>query len=368
MDRDGRRLTRIVHLVPAAFGGDGVTGGAERYVWELARAMAERVPTRLVTFGPRTGKFRAGELDVRVVGRPWAVRGNALNPFSIRLLSHLGDASVIHCHQTHVLASSFAAAFARATGKRVVTTDLGGGGWDISGYLSTRRWYHRHLHISEYSRTVYGMASDPRAGVIWGGVDARTFHPSDEAPPSDAPILFVGRMLPHKGVDTLIDAVDSDWPLELVGKPYSPRYLVDLRRKAIGKTVTFRHDADDAALVRSYRRASVVVLPSVYRTCYGDTTDVPELLGQTLLEAMACGKPCIATRVASLPEVVADGETGFLVPPNDPAALREKLDWLRNHPADAVRMGEAGRRRVLDHFTWPATVERCLAAYATAGR
>ena len=141
------RVFPVVHVVPALFGEGGVVGGAERYAWELARAMSEQVPTRLVTFGPRAGRFRAGELDVRVVGRPWAVRGNALNPFSIRLLSHLGDASVIHCHQTHVLASSTAAAFARATGKRVVTTDLGGGGWDISGYLSTQRWYHHHLRL-----------------------------------------------------------------------------------------------------------------------------------------------------------------------------------------------------------------------------
>ena len=72
-----------------------------------------------------------------------------------------------------------------------------------------------------------------------------------------------------------------------------------------------------------------VVLPSVYRTDEGYETLVPELLGQTLLEGMACGTPAICTDVASMPEVVDHGVTGFVVPPNDPAGLGERLSWLR---------------------------------------
>src|SRR5204863_5377575 len=96
----------------------------------------------------------------------------------------------------------------------------------------------------------------------------------------------------------------------------------------------------------------------------GLTQPVPELLGQTPLEAMACGTPAIVTNVASLPEVVADGETGFVVPPNDPTALREKIRWLLDRPAEVERMGAAGRRRVLEHFSWDAVARRCLTAYS----
>jgi glycosyltransferase involved in cell wall biosynthesis len=78
---------------------------------------------------------------------------------------------------------------------------------------------------------------------------------------------------------------------------------------------------------------------------------------------MACGTPAVCTDVASMPEVVADGVTGFVVPPNDPGGLREKLRWLRAHPAEAVEMGKAARRRVLERFTWPAVVRRCLETY-----
>jgi glycosyltransferase involved in cell wall biosynthesis len=135
---------------------------------------------------------------------------------------------------------------------------------------------------------------------------------------------------------------------------------------AAGKRVTFRHDCDDAELVQAYRGALCVVLPSVYRTIYGDETRVPELLGQTLLEGMACERPVICTRVASMPEIVEDGVCGFIVPPNDPVAIAERLGWLRDHPAEAAAMGAAARQRVLEKFTWPQVVRRCLELYAGA--
>jgi glycosyltransferase involved in cell wall biosynthesis len=107
-----------------------------------------------------------------------------------------------------------------------------------------------------------------------------------------------------------------------------------------------------------------VVLPSVYKTMYGEETSAPELLGQTLLEGMACGTPAICTDVASMPELVLDGVTGFVVPARDAATLGQKLRWLGEHPREAQRMGRAARERVLEKFTWPKVVERCLEIYA----
>jgi glycosyltransferase involved in cell wall biosynthesis len=362
------RQPRVVHLVPALFSldGGGVVGGGERYAFELARFMAREVPTRLVTFAERGRRFRVGDLEVCALGNPWLVRGQKANPFAPGLVRELLRADVIHCHQQHVVASTFAALAGRLTGRRVFVTDLGGGAWDVSCYVPTDRWYHGHLHISEYSRKVYDHDDRPWARVILGGVDTDKFSP-DPAAGRDGSVLYVGRLLPHKGVNDLVDAAPADLPVELIGRPYDPRFQEDLHRRAAGKRVTFRHDCDDVALVAAYRRALCLVLPSVYRTLYGQETLVPELLGQTLLEAMACGTPAICTNVASMPEVVVDGETGFIVPPNDPATLRQRLDWLRGHPDEVERMGRAARQRVLGKFTWPAVVRRCLAAYA-AGR
>ncbi len=359
-------IRRVVHLVPAVFGSDGgIFGGAERYAFELARHMAKEVPTSLLTFGERDRLETVDRLELRTIGNPWYVRGQHRNPFAPQMFAALRAADVVHCHQQHVLASSAAAIFCRATGRRVFVTDHGGGGFDVSAYLQTDRWYHGHLHQSEYARTIWGHACNPAAHVIMGGVDTRKFSP-DESVPRGTTVLFVGRLLPHKGVDDLVRALPHGLELEIIGQPHETRYLSDLRALAAGRRVAFRHDCDDAALVDAYRRALCVVLPSVYRTMYGHETKIPELLGQTLLEAMACGAPAICTDVASLPEVVEDGVTGFVVAPNNPATLGDRIKWLAEHRPEAEAMGRAGRHRVREKFTWNAVVRRCLEIYQRA--
>lgn len=356
---------RIVHIVPAIFGHDGVFGGAERYALELARSMADACPTTLVSFGDENDERQLGNLRVRVLGPAWYVRGQRNNPFAISLLTEIRRADIVHCHQQHILSSSLASLACLFTGRKVYVSDLGGGGWDFSSYISTDGWYRGHLHISEYSRSIFGHAAKRWAHVIYGGVDTARFRPENSIPKSGA-VLFVGRLLPHKGIDNLIAAIPADMTLEIIGKPYDQQYYSDLQKLARGKNVIFRHDCDDEGLVDAYRRALCIVLPSVYRTMYGEETAIPELLGQTLLEGMATGTPAICTNVASMPEVVADAVTGFVVPPNDPDSLREKILYLRDHANEALEMGAAGRRRILERFTWPIVVRRCLEIYAGA--
>jgi glycosyltransferase involved in cell wall biosynthesis len=178
--------------------------------------------------------------------------------------------------------------------------------------------------------------------------------------------LYIGRLLPHKGINYLVEAVPPDLPLKLIGQPMDDRFLADLKKLSEGKQVTFHHNCTDVDIIQAYRSALCIVLPSVYRTVYGEESNVPELLGQTLLEGMACGTPAICTGVASMPEIVEDARSGFIVPPNDPNALRAKLIWLRDHPEEAATIGRAARERVLANFTWPKVVERCLEIYARA--
>jgi len=353
----------VLHLVPALFDADdGIIGGAERYVFELARHMAEVVPTRLVTFGARQREDRVGALQVRVIAAPWLVRGQRSNPVAAAVLGEVRRAGVVHCHQQHVAASSLAALASRMMGRRVFCTELGGGGWDVSAYISTDRWYHGHLHISEYSRTIAGHDGTPRAHVVLGGVDADRFCPGPAAR-RDGTVLFVGRLLPHKGVNDLIDALDPGVPAEIIGPAPDARYFGELQTRAHGKQVRFSGQCSDEAIVEAYRRAACVVLPSVYKDIYGGETRVPELLGQTLLEGMACGAPGLCTAVGSLPEVIEHARTGLVVPPNDPAALRAAIRWMRAHPEQRTAMGERGRQRVLERFTWQSVVRRCLDVY-----
>lgn len=352
---------RVLHLVPALFGPAGIVGGAERYALELASHMADCLPTRLVTFGTKAERTRIGNLDVRVIAKAWHVRGERTNPLSASILPEILKADVVHCHQQHILMSSVAAAVCRITGRRAFATELGGGGWDVSAYVSTDAWFDGHLHISEYSRKIYGHQGKPCARVILGGVDTSRFCPDSHTPRGGAP-LFVGRILPHKGISDLIAALPENMPLEIVGPRSADGFVEVLRAESERKSVTFRLGLDDGELVDAYRRALCLVLPSVYRA-NGVDTKVPELLGQTLLEAMACGTPVICTRVASMPEIVDDGVTGFIVEPGDRSGLSERLRWFATHPDESAAMGAAGRRKVLERFQWSRVVQRCVDAY-----
>jgi glycosyltransferase involved in cell wall biosynthesis len=349
--------------VPALFDDkDGVVGGAERYAWELARHMAREVPTTLLSFGSADRSFTDGPLRVRVLGKPWHVRGSRHNPLSPRVFPEILRADVVHCHQQHLLVSSLSALTGRLTGRRVFVTDLGGGGWDFSFYISTDRWFHGHLHISQYSRRVMGQDGQPWSHVILTGVDTEKFSPEPRVPRVGGAV-FVGRLLSHKGIDRVIEALPPDLPLDVVGHPYDPKYFALLQELAAGKHVEFHTDLDDSKLVDAYRRSRCVVLPSLYRDRSGNETKVPELMGQTLLEGMACGTPAICTNVASMPEAVIDGVTGFVVPPDDLAAMRTALVTLCTDDARAAAMGKAARARMLEHFQWSSVVKRCLEAY-----
>lgn len=365
MDQSVKRPESVLHIVPALFGDNGIVGGAERYALEMARHMADVVPTTLLSFGAKDEEYQMDRLRVRILGDPHYVRGQRTNPISSKMPGELWKAAVVHCHQQHVLASSLSAMFCRMTAKKVFVSNLGGGGWDISHYLPTEGWYHGHLHISEYSRTHFGHAQRRDAHVIYGGVDTVKFCPAAEYN-AKGPAVFTGRLMPHKGVDILVQAAGDPIPVDLIGRPYNEKYQGVLKELAQNKPVRFLTGYGDDELVAAYQKALCVVLPSVYKDYYGDVSSVPELLGQTLLEGMACGVPVICSDVASMPEVVVDGVTGFIVPPNDSKTMRERLLWLSENPERAAEMGRAGRQRVLDKFNWRSVVDHCLELYAAA--
>jgi glycosyltransferase involved in cell wall biosynthesis len=369
------RSSRVVHVVPALFGWENVFGGGERYALELARAMARRVPTRLVSFGSRSATLHIDDLEVRVLRNWIPYRRFRFDPFTPALVNELRSADVVHVHQPHTLMGTTAILQAKASGIPLFASDLGGYGLGLHRIMDVERLFDGHLHISEFSRRHAGHATLLSARTILGGTDVATFRPPTE-PTERREVVFVGRILPHKGVNYLIEAMDADMSLAIVGRRWRHAAAFDrlLSTLAEGKRIRFVEGrafesgvwaphTEDPTIVATLQNALCVVLPSVHTTVFGDRYDIPELLGLVVLEGMACGAPAIVTDVCSLPEVVVDGETGFVVPPNDAGALRSKIRWLLEHPAEARRMGAAARQRVLDVFTWDRVVDRCLAAY-----
>jgi glycosyltransferase involved in cell wall biosynthesis len=355
---------RVVHVAPTPFGAGGIFGGGERYPLELARALARRIDCRLVTFGAPATIREPGGLVVRVL-RPQATAGHRAHPLAAGLPAALARADIVHTHHLRSAPSRMAALVAWARARPAVVTDHGlqGGTW--AGLLP--RLFRRFLTVSEYSARELG-APPSRTRVIYGGVDCDRFRPDPAV--ARRGVLFVGRLTPHKGVDRLIRALPAGARLTVVGAaghdPALPArdYPLLLRRLSHGCDVTFAGPVPDAELPEVYRRAAVFVLPTVKRDCYGREFPVAELLGLTVLEAMASGTPVVASRLDALPEVVRDGETGFLVTPGDVEELRDRLAQLLADPALAARMGSRARELAVDQFTWEACARRCLAAYA----
>jgi alpha-maltose-1-phosphate synthase len=367
---------RVVHVAPLLFGAENVFGGGERFPLELARAMARRVPTRLVVFGAKRQRLRLDSLEIDVLPNWIHVRRFKFDPFNPFLIRQLRNADIIHSHQTHTMMASLALVYARAVHKPIFTSHLGSGGMGLHRFRDVSHWYSGHLHLSEFSRRVFGHEDLPTASVILAGVNTEKFRPDPQAKRTD--VVYVGRILPHKGINYLIEGMPAGIPLTIVGRRWRHAHQFGqlLDRLAEGKQVQFIEGRkfasgvwapeDDDDTIKVCQRALCIVLPSVHDTVFGEHYPIPELLGMTLLEGMACGAPAITTNVCSLPEVVEDGVTGFVVPPNDAAALGEAIQWLHDHPDEAKRMGEAARQRVLNLFTWDRVVDRCLEAYGVA--
>jgi glycosyltransferase involved in cell wall biosynthesis len=325
--------------------------------------MSERIPTRLVSFGDEEERWRDDDLYLRILPRTRYVSGSRFNPISPDIATEILQADIVHCHQQNILASSVSALFGRLAGKTIAVTDHGGGGLDFSRYASTDRFFHCHLHVSAFSRATAGQEHDPRARVILGGVDSRRFSPEDRGVVRTTRALFVGRVLPHKGVHDIIEALPPGVGLDVVGPETDREYGSALRSLAVGHDVSFLGAVSEAELLQRYRSAMCVVLPSVHHNRFGSQTRVPELLGQTLLEAMACGTPAIATSVGGMPETVVDGLTGYVVPPGDPTTLGARLERLAAAPSLADRLGSAAVEHVRTAFNWGRVVDRCIDAY-----
>jgi glycosyltransferase involved in cell wall biosynthesis len=343
---------RVLHVCPTYFGPGSVVAGGERYSHGLSKAMARRTPTTLVTFGDVAFERREGDLTIRCYRR-WAyVKGNRMNPLSPAFLRDVLAADVVHCHQFRTVASDLAILGGALARKKVFVTDLGGStDFSVTNYVPFWRSVQAFLLISEYNRSLFDSYSIKKS-VIYGGVEVNRFRPGSG--PRSNRILFVGRVMPHKGVEILIRALEPDMQLDVVGQVVVPEYEATLKGLAEGKQVRFHDDFTDERLVEAYQAAAIVAIPSLVDGGY-----------TTALEAMACTTPVVGSTVGSLPELVKDGETGFLVAPRDVGAMRDRLKQLLGHPALARTMGEAGRKRVENMFTWESVVDRCLREYAS---
>ena len=202
--------------------------------------------------------------------------------------------------------------------------------------------------------------SPARFRIIPNGISTDLFYPIPEIPREKNQLIATNSAdMPLKGLYYLLKAVaivaqTRPVKLTVVGTPkkngYSQRLIQQL---GIGNIITFTGRIAHERFVREYARATVAVVPSVY-----------EGFGLPVGEAMACAVPVISTTGGALPEVV--GDAGILVPPADPDALAHAILTILEQPQLAQGLGQAGYRRVQQHFTWKKAAEKTVAVYREA--
>lgn len=268
---------------------------------------------------------------------------------------------IVHTHGS--LAGRVAAALA---GARVVYTKHGLAASEeqsiqvrspgaLAKRAAVRLFADRIVAVSDaVRRALIAQGADPgRIRIIPGGVDFSAYPPVP--PPLPAGVIgTLGRLQTEKGFDILLEAMaqlnEPEARLVLGGAGVQGEAL-RAQAQTLAINVDFRGFVADVPGFMA--ELGLFVLPSR-----------SEGLGLVLLEAMAAGRPVVATRVGGISEVVMSGETGILVPPDDPGVLAGAIRQVLSDPALAARMGAAGRKRANELFSATRMAEQTAALYA----
>jgi len=383
-----------------------VYGGAGVHVEYLARELTRLVELEVHCFGAPRPPGPPGA--PRVVAHPtWeALHGTARHLGALRtvatdlsIAAAVEEAELVHSHTWYANLAGHLAKLLYGIPHVVSVHSLEplrpwkaeqlGGGYHVSRFCEQTALEAADRVIAVSA----GMAADilgcypaidaGRVRVIRNGIDTVQYRPDPATDvlaaygvdPDRPSVIFVGRITRQKGVPHLLDAalaIDPAAQLVLcAGAPDTP----ELGREVAGKVERIRQERggivwiekmlERREVIQLLTHATVFVCPSVY-----------EPLGIVNLEAMACETAVVATATGGIPEVVADGETGLLVPfesngadgPRDPdrfaADIAERVNRLLADPELAERMGRAGRRRAVAEFSWSAIATETAALYA----
>jgi alpha-maltose-1-phosphate synthase len=381
-----------------------VYGGAGVHVEYLSRELARLTNLEVRCFGaPRASEgpaaVRAYEPWERLKrSEPYAA---ALETMSVDLAMAEGleGASLVHSHTWYTNLAGHLAKLVNGIPHVVTSHSLEplrpwkveqlGGGYAVSclcervGLEGADRVIAVSGAMREDVLRTYPAIAPDRVVVVHNGIDAQEYRPDpgtnvlerNGVDPDRPIVMYLGRVTPQKGLPHLLDAaVEIDPEAQLVlcaGAADTP----ELEKEVSGKVRRLAEERGNviwigqvakADIAQLLANADVFVCPSIY-----------EPLGIVNLEAMACETPVVATATGGIPEVVVDGETGLLVPfepapggaggPRDPVRfakdIAERVNALLADPQRAAAMGKAGRRRVLEHFTWAAAARRTLEVY-----
>ncbi|MGI5272599.1 glycogen synthase [Nonomuraea sp. CA-218870] len=374
-----------------------VYGGAGVHLEYLSRELRELADVRVRCFG--AARDEPGVSAYRTPAE--LARANAalqVLGVDLEIAAACEGADLVHSHTWYANFAGHAAKLLHGVPHVVTTHSLEplrpwkaeqlGGGYAISSWAERTALEAADavVAVSAGMRrdvlAAYPQIDPARVSVIHNGIDTVEYAPDENHQvlkkhgiDRDRPyVIFVGRITRQKGLVHLLRAARSFAPdAQLVlcaGAPDTPEIAAEvtalvrgLDRKGV---VWISEMLPKPEVIQLLTHATVFVCPSVY-----------EPMGIVNLEAMACETAVVATATGGIPEVVADGETGLLVPidqgpdgsPHDPerfaADLAERVNALLGDQERARAMGIAGRRRAVEHFSWPAVARRTMELYTS---
>ncbi|MER6512179.1 glycogen synthase [Nonomuraea sp. NPDC001636] len=377
-----------------------VYGGAGVHMEYLARELRKLADVRVRCFG--ADREEPGVSAYRVPGG--LERANAalqVLGVDLEMAAACEGADVVHSHTWYANFAGHVAKMLHGVPHVVTTHSLEplrpwkaeqlGGGYTVSSWAERTALAAADavIAVSEGMRrdvlAAYPEIPPGRVTVIHNGIDTAQYAPDPGldvlkkhgVDPDRPYVIFVGRITRQKGLVHLLHAARSfDPAAQLVlcaGAPDTPEIAAEVTGLVRGLdrdgVLWISEMLPKPEVIQLLTHASVFVCPSVY-----------EPMGIVNLEAMACETPVVATATGGIPEVVADGETGLLVPidqgpdgtPHDPEAfaadLAERVNALLADPARAAEMGRAGRARAVEHFSWERIARRTLDLYTSLRR
>lgn len=376
-----------------------IYGGAGVHVTELVRALRASTDVLVRCFGaPRDEP----SVTAYPVPETLATANPALQTIGVDLAmaNDVAGADVVHSHTWYANEAGRMAQLLHGIPHVVTAHSLEplrpwkaeqlGGGYRVSSWIEQSAYEAADAVIAVSA----GMRADilrsypaldaTKVVVVHNGIDTEQWQPTSDQAVLDRwkidstrpTVVFVGRITRQKGLPYLLAAVSKLAPeVQVVlcaGAPDTPEIkaeveaaVAQLRRQRTG-VIWIPDHLSRHELCAVLTAATVFVCPSIY-----------EPLGIVNLEAMACGIPVVGTATGGIPEVVADGETGWLVPidqvqdgtgtPTNPEQyihdLSQALTLAVSDPSVSSRMGQAARQRAIDHFGWAAIAEQTRAVY-----
>ncbi len=317
---------RVLHVTPAIFGSAGYFGGGERYVHNIAHAVKEvfgsQFQISIVGFanGPER-MLTEGQVGIRILTTE-SFGTNYLGYYSGALWSVADASELMHIHQPFTPSGEFAMMVGAQLGKPMVTTDLGGG--ELRGPAGDHpiAWTTRVVALSKFAASMVGELDIP-IEVVLGPVDKKFLRaPLNLRTRHGA--LYVGRILPHKGIDRIVRALPRGLRLTIAGTEVDHAYLQHLRDLSRNKQVEFLFNPTDETIIELYSAARVHICASTFVDWQGRYHAKAELMGITALEALASGTPILVSATGSLPELVDGADVGRVF--NNETELRELLD------------------------------------------